>query len=60
MRLVDGGNLRMPRSLIRGADGENMELNPQPVDVPVDAPLGEWYEGRDRQLEAAIAALRRQ
>jgi C-terminal processing protease CtpA/Prc len=60
MRLVDGGNLRMPRSLIRGADGENMELNPRPVDVPVDAPLGEWYEGRDRQLEAAVAALRRQ
>ncbi len=58
-RLVDGGSFRMPRSLIRGANGDVMELNPRPVDIRVDAPLGEWYEGRDRQLEAAVEAVPR-
>ncbi|HSH46051.1 MAG TPA: hypothetical protein VK966_09355, partial [Longimicrobiales bacterium] len=55
--LVDGSSLRMPRSRIRAADGEVMELNPRPVDVPVDRPLGESYSGRDSQLDAAVRVL---
>ncbi len=56
-RLVDGSYLRMPRNRIRAHDGEVMELNPRPVDVEVVRPLGEGYSGRDRQLDAAVAAL---
>jgi Tol biopolymer transport system component len=56
-RLVDGSYLRMPRSRIRGHDGEVMELNPRPVDVRAVRPLGESYGERDRQLDAAIRVL---
>jgi tricorn protease len=55
--LVDGSFLRMPRARIRAADGEVMELNPRPVDVEVDRPLGESYTGRDAQLDAAVEVL---
>ncbi|MEJ2503551.1 MAG: S41 family peptidase, partial [Gemmatimonadota bacterium] len=55
--LVDGSYLRMPRSRIRAADGEVMELNPRPVDVEVDRPLGESYSGRDSQLDTAVEVL---
>jgi hypothetical protein len=27
------------------------------VDVPVKRPIGEWYSGRDAQLDAAVAEL---
>ena len=56
-RLVDGSFLRMPRSTIRGHDGQVMERNPRPVDVPVSRPLGESFTGRDRQLDAAVRVL---
>jgi C-terminal processing protease CtpA/Prc len=55
--LVDGSTLRLPRSLIRGADGTNMELKPRPVDVRVERPVGESYTGRDSQLDAAVRTL---
>jgi tricorn protease len=57
LQLVDGSNLRMPRSMIRGADGEVMELAPRPVDVEVVRPMGESYTGRDSQLDAAVRVL---
>lgn len=55
--LVDGTTLRMPRSMIRGTDGENMELVPRPVDVEVERPMGESYSGVDSQLDAAVRVL---
>ncbi len=57
LQLVDGSTLRMPRSRIRGAAGDDMELYPRPVDVQVVRPLGEGLSGRDSQLDAAIRAL---
>ena len=58
--LVDGTVLRIPGTRITTAAGENMELNPRPVDVPVTRPLGESYTGRDSQLDAAVRELLRQ
>ena len=57
MSLFDGTGIRMPFIEVRGADGENMELNPRPVDVEVERPSGEWYSGRDAQLDAAVGRL---
>ncbi len=58
--LVDGTSIRMPGTFIRDNRGQNMELNPRPVDVPVERPTGEWYQGRDSQLDAAVQVLLRQ
>jgi tricorn protease len=55
--LLDGTVLRIPFQRIRGADGADMELQPRPVDVPVRRPVGEWYSGRDVQLDAAVREL---
>ena len=55
--LVDGTQVRMPGTFIRDTRGQNMELNPRPVDVEVERPAGEWYEGRDRQLDRAVQEL---
>ena len=55
--LIDGSVMRMPSTLITGADGKNMENNPRPVDVPVTRPIGESYAGRDSQLDAAVREL---
>ncbi len=57
MDLVDGSVMRMPGTLIQGADGKNMENNPRPVDVPVTRPIGESYAGRDSQLDTAVKEL---
>ena len=35
--LVDGSVMRLPGTLITGADGKNMENNPRPVDIAGDA-----------------------
>lgn len=59
-RLLDGSGFRLPRMKVVGADGENMELNPRPVDVPVTRPIGETFAGRDAQLDTAIAVLLKQ
>jgi len=55
--LLDGGSIRVPSTRITTAEGENMEMNPRPVDVPVARPMGESYQGKDSQLEAAVKVL---
>lgn len=52
--LFDGTSLRLPRQLILGADGKNMELNPRTPDVAVTRPLGEAMSGKDSQLDRAV------
>ena len=58
--LFDGTTLRLPRQMVTGADGKNMELNPRPVDVPVTRPIGETLTGKDSQLDRAVLELQRQ
>ena len=55
--LVDGTSVRMPSTFIRDNRGQNMELNPRPVDIEVERPAGEWYSGRDSQLDRAVQVL---
>jgi C-terminal processing protease CtpA/Prc len=55
--LFDGTSLRLPRQLIAGADGKNMELNPRTPDVAVTRPIGETLTGKDSQLERAVREL---
>ena len=55
--LMDGTVVRVPFIQVRGHDGQVMEMNPRPVDVEVAKPVGESYEGRDSQLDAAVAEL---
>lgn len=55
--LFDGTSLRLPRVLIQGVDGKNMELNPRMPDVPVTRPIGETMTGKDSQLDAAVRQL---
>jgi C-terminal processing protease CtpA/Prc len=55
--LMDGTVLRLPRSRITDHAGKDMELHPRPVDVPVTRPVGEWYSGKDAQLDAAVTTL---
>ena len=50
--LIDGSTVRVPTVRIQGANGEDMEGNPRPVDVTVERPLGEGAAGHDAQLEA--------
>jgi hypothetical protein len=47
----------MPGTFIRDNRGQNMERNPRPVDVEVERPVGEWYIGRDTQLDRAVDVL---
>jgi Tol biopolymer transport system component len=55
--LFDGTIVRLPRQLVLGSDGKNMELNPRPVDVPVTRPIGETMTGKDSQLDKAVSEL---
>lgn len=55
--LFDGTSFRLPRQLIRGTDGKNMELNPRTPDVPVTRPIGETMTGKDSQLDRAVREL---
>ncbi|MBK6588961.1 MAG: PD40 domain-containing protein [Acidobacteria bacterium] len=55
--LFDGTTFRLPRQLIRGSDGKNMELNPRTPDIPVTRPIGETLTGRDSQLDRAVKEL---
>jgi tricorn protease len=57
VRLLDGSNLRLPRSKVTAMDGTNMERRPRPVDVPVTRPIGEASAGRDAQLDKAVEVL---
>ena len=56
----DGTTVRLPRQLITGSDGKNMEMNPRQVDVPVTRPIGETMTGKDSQLDTAVNELLRQ
>jgi C-terminal processing protease CtpA/Prc len=55
--LVDGSTVRLPGTRIRDHEGKDMEMVPRKVDVPVRRGMGEWYEGVDRQLDAAVKVL---
>jgi C-terminal processing protease CtpA/Prc len=55
--LFDGTTFRLPRQLILGSDGKNMEMNPRPVDIPVTRPIGESMTGKDSQLDRAVREL---
>jgi Tol biopolymer transport system component/C-terminal processing protease CtpA/Prc len=57
MELVDGSSMRLPGTLITGADGKNMENNPRPVDVFASRPIGESYSNKDTQLDVAVGEL---
>jgi tricorn protease len=56
--LIDGSSLRLPGTRVTTADGASMEMNPRPVDILVDKPVGE--SGRDSQLDAASRELLKQ
>jgi C-terminal processing protease CtpA/Prc len=55
--LVDGSIVRLPRSRITDNRGQNMELNPRPVDIRSQRAIGESYLNRDTQLDAAVSTL---
>jgi C-terminal processing protease CtpA/Prc len=55
--LFDGTTFRLPRQLVTGSDGKNMELNPRGVDVAVTRPIGESLMNKDSQLDAAVREL---
>ena len=56
-RLFDGTSLRLPRTKITDNSGQNMELNPRPVDVEVVRPIGETFTNEDSQLKVAVREL---
>jgi Tol biopolymer transport system component/C-terminal processing protease CtpA/Prc len=55
--LLDGTMIRVPSTRITTAAGEDMELKPRPVDIPVTRPMGESYAETDVQLETAVKTL---
>ncbi len=55
--LFEGTRFRLPRSKITDNRGQNMELNPRPVDIQVTRPIGETFTGKDSQLDAAVKEL---
>lgn len=55
--LFDGTRFRLPRSKITDNRGQNMELNPRPVDVQVTRPIGETFTNKDSQLDTAVRIL---
>jgi hypothetical protein len=52
--------VRLPFITITTEDGRPMELHPRPVDVPVARPLGEAYQAKDSDLDAAARTLLQQ
>jgi C-terminal processing protease CtpA/Prc len=57
VQAFDGTTVRLPRQKITDNNGQNMELNPRPVDVPVTRPIGESLQGKDSQLDTAVREL---
>ncbi|MFI4966616.1 MAG: hypothetical protein ACHP9T_14755, partial [Caulobacterales bacterium] len=55
--LIDGSVVRVPSIRVQDAAGKDMEMHPRPVDILVERPLGETLQGKDAQLEAAVAEL---
>ncbi|HLJ48722.1 MAG TPA: S41 family peptidase [Bryobacteraceae bacterium] len=56
-QMIDGSALRTPSIRITDANGQDMELHPRPVDIPVTRPVGESYTDHDSQLDAAVKEL---
>ncbi len=55
--LLDGSTLRIPFTRVTDAKGQDMELRPRAVDIPIIRPVGESYSGRDSQLDGAVRTL---
>jgi Tol biopolymer transport system component/C-terminal processing protease CtpA/Prc len=55
--LLNNFTFRLPIYSVSTPEGENLEGTGRPVDIEVERPPGEWALGRDRQIEAAVAAL---
>ncbi|MBI5084903.1 MAG: PD40 domain-containing protein, partial [Acidobacteria bacterium] len=58
--LLDGSILRTPGTKVFDHQGKVMELNPRPVDVAVQRPVGETYTEKDVQLDTAVRELLKQ
>ena len=58
--LIDGSGFRLPRQKVQDNSGQDMELHPRPVDVPVIRPIGESYTGKDMQIDTAVRELLKQ
>ena len=56
-RLIDGGTVRLPFITITDNHGQPMEGHPRPVDIPVTRPLGESFQHKDSDLDAAVHSL---
>ncbi|MGI8600660.1 MAG: S41 family peptidase, partial [Chitinophagaceae bacterium] len=56
--LFDGTIIRLPFIKITDNKGNNMELEPRPVDITVSNPLGE--PNKDAQLDVAVSELLKQ
>jgi tricorn protease len=56
--LFDGTSVRLPFIKITDSKGNNMELTPRPVDIPVSNALGDG--NKDAQLDVAVKELIRQ
>ncbi|MDB4876653.1 MAG: Tricorn protease [Gemmatimonadetes bacterium] len=55
--MVDGTTVRLPFMTNASLDGTPLELRPRAVDVPVERAMGESYQGKDTQLDAAVKEL---
>jgi len=55
--LIEGTMLRLPHIRVTDSKGQDMEMNPRPVDVFVQRPVGEGLAGRDSQLDSAVQTL---
>ena len=56
-QLIDGSTIRLPFSKITDNTGQDMELNPRPVDITVSRPIGESYTDQNVQLATAVKEL---
>ena len=56
-KLIDGGTVRLPFITITDNHGQPMEGHPRPVDIPVSRPLGESFQHKDSDLDAAVHSL---
>ncbi|HEX5960861.1 MAG TPA: S41 family peptidase [Rhodanobacteraceae bacterium] len=59
-KLIDGASVRLPFITVTTRAGQPMEMHPRPVDVPVARSLGEAWQGRDSDLDAAVRTLLQQ
>jgi Tol biopolymer transport system component/C-terminal processing protease CtpA/Prc len=59
-KLIDGSSVRLPFITVTTEGGQPMEMHPRPVDVPVARPLGEAYQDKDSDLDAAARTLLQQ